>query len=220
LYCSNCGEEIKTPNQNFCMACGSTLPSSIEAIEGTINNNDSGLFNINRNFYIIKRDFWELESSEFWNEKRQVIGKIIKIKKEYKKGKMIHSHTEIQRVDGTVWASYADWIKDHEGNILGKLQEGASFTTTRLFLKDPEGNKLYKAKYRDTSIWTKNKGGSAPIIEISTGKTIAEIQVSSKKQDMITLKFLDKETDRRIIFCFTLSITHSALIPQVTDVWI
>jgi len=214
LHCTNCGEEIKTPDQNFCMACGSTLRSSIEAIEGTINNKDNGLFNINRNFYIIKRDFWELESSEFWNEKRQVIGKVIKIKKEYKKGKMIHSHTEIQRVDGTVWASYADWIKDPEGNILGKLQAGASFTTTRLFLKDPEGNKLYKAKYRDTSIWTKNKGGSAPIIEISTGKTVAQIQVSSKKQDMITLKFLDKETDRRIIFCFTLSITHSALIPQ------
>ena len=132
---------------------------------------------------------------------------------------MIHSHTEIQRVDGTVWASYADWIKNHEGNILGKLQEGASFITTRLFLKDPEGNKLYKAKYRDTSIWTKNKGGSAPIIEISTGKTVAEIQVSRKKQDMITLKFLDKETDRRIIFCFTLSITHSAFIPQDTTVW-
>ena len=133
---------------------------------------------------------------------------------------MIHSHTEIQRVDGTVWASYVDWIKDHEGIIIGKLQSGASFTTSRLFLKDPEGNKLYKAKYRDTSIWTKNKGGSAPIIEISTEKTIAEIQVSSKKQDMITLKFLDKETDRRIIFCFTLSITHSALIPQDTTVWV
>ncbi len=89
---------------------------------------------------------------------------------------------------------------------------------SRFSLKDPEGNKLYKAKYRDTSIWTKNKGGSAPIIEISTGKTIAEIQVSSKKQDMITLKFLDKETDRRIIFCCTLSIIHSAFIPQDTTV--
>ncbi len=67
------------------MACGSNLPSSIEANEGILNNKDSGLFNINRNFYIIKRDFWELESTEFWNENRQVIGKIIKIKKEYKK---------------------------------------------------------------------------------------------------------------------------------------
>ena len=214
MYCPNCGEEIKTPNQNFCVACGRKLPSNIEANEGTINNKDSGLFNINRNFYIIKRDFWELESSEFWNEKRQVIGKIIKIKKKYKKRKLIHSHTEIQRVDGTVWTSYLDWIKDPEGNIIGKLQPGVSYPMSKFSLKDPEGNKLYKAKYRDTSIWTKNKGGSAPIIEISTGKTVAEIQVSSKKQDMITLKFLDKETDRRIIFCFTLSITHSALIPQ------
>ena len=220
MYCSNCGEEIKTPNQNFCMACGSNLPSSIEANEGILNNKDSGLFNINRNFYIIKRDFWELESTEFWNENRQVIGKIIKIKKEYKKGKWAHSHTQIQRVDGTVCASYLNWIEDHEGNIIGKIRGGPTIAHSKFSLKDPEGNKLYKAKYRDTSIWTKNKGGSAPIIEISTGKTVAEIQSSSKKQDMITLKFLDKETDRRIIFCFTLYITHHSLIPEDTTIWV
>ncbi len=220
MYCSNCGEKIKTPNQNFCVACGSKLPLNIEANEGTINNKDSDLFNINRNFYIIKRDFWELESSEFWNEKRQVIGKIIKIKKEYKKGKLGHSHTEIQGVDGTVCASYFNWIKDPEGNIIGKLQQGVSIAYPKFSLKDPEGNKLYKAKYKDTSIWTKNKGGSAPIIEISTGKTVAEIQSSSKKQNMITLKFLDKETDRRIIFCFTLFITHNSLRPEDTTVWV
>lgn len=214
MHCPNCGEEIKTPNQNFCKACGSKLPSSIEANEGIINNTDIGLFNINHNFYIIKRDFWELERSEFLNERRQIIGKIIKIKKEYKKGKFVHSHTEIQRVDGTVCASYLNWIKDPEGNLIGKLKGGPSLATSKFSLKDPEGNKLYKAKYKDTSIWTKNKGGSTPIIEISTGRTVAEIQVSNKKQDMITLEFLDKETDRRTIFCFTLFITHYSLRPE------
>lgn len=71
-YCANCGSEIKDQKQNFCEKCGSSIPHSVkqEKEKGSITSatattsstsmgflpydHPGGLFDINRNNYILK----------------------------------------------------------------------------------------------------------------------------------------------------------------------
>lgn len=81
VFCANCGAEIKNPqSQNFCEKCGSTISASVKE-EGeksstvmtpssTIASPTSmgfepydrpgGLFDINRNYYILKEKYWDI----------------------------------------------------------------------------------------------------------------------------------------------------------------
>ena len=68
-FCANCGSEIKDLSQNFCEKCGSSIPASVN--EGKISSSSAeiphipesgkeiydrpgGLFDLNRNYYILK----------------------------------------------------------------------------------------------------------------------------------------------------------------------
>ncbi|MFX1241332.1 MAG: zinc-ribbon domain-containing protein [Promethearchaeota archaeon] len=66
-YCSDCGDEITDPSQNFCEKCGAPIPkddklkeeTSLQPIS-TKNQYISGsLFDINRNYYILKEKYWD-----------------------------------------------------------------------------------------------------------------------------------------------------------------
>ncbi|MFX0022276.1 MAG: zinc-ribbon domain-containing protein [Candidatus Hermodarchaeota archaeon] len=67
-YCANCGDEITDPTQNFCEKCGSPIPSSLKAEEGQKSITPTtkgdyrpgGLFDINRNYYILKEKYWDI----------------------------------------------------------------------------------------------------------------------------------------------------------------
>jgi hypothetical protein len=70
MYCKDCGAEIKDPeNQNFCEKCGSAIPSTQQQREVVTRSSTStpittlgfepydrhgGLFDLNRNYYILK----------------------------------------------------------------------------------------------------------------------------------------------------------------------
>ncbi len=68
-YCQNCGEEIKDLSQNFCEKCGSpitNIESQSETVLTSVTTPSAGpssrqayhspgsLFDINRNYYILK----------------------------------------------------------------------------------------------------------------------------------------------------------------------
>ena len=72
MYCNNCGDDIE-PNQKFCEKCGSPVPSGTQrsqevsstpttptqTIESRMEpyNRPGGLFDINRNYYILKEKY-------------------------------------------------------------------------------------------------------------------------------------------------------------------
>jgi len=65
-FCNNCGAEIKDLNQNFCEKCGSPIPASVRQVSTPAtpvrpatsgipsSSRPGGLFDINRNYYILK----------------------------------------------------------------------------------------------------------------------------------------------------------------------
>ena len=69
-YCNNCGAEIKDLSQNFCEKCGSPIPASVQqgapastapttgpAKSMKPYSRPGGLFDINRNYYILKEKY-------------------------------------------------------------------------------------------------------------------------------------------------------------------
>lgn len=73
-YCKECGSEIKDVSQNFCEKCGSPIPESIKAGTRTSaqttasqtvsrppsSSRPGSLFDINRNYYILKEKYWDI----------------------------------------------------------------------------------------------------------------------------------------------------------------
>ncbi len=71
-YCKDCGAEIKDLSQNFCEKCGSPIPDSVRQGQTAPtqptpavsrvppSSRPGGLFDINRNYYILKEKFKEL----------------------------------------------------------------------------------------------------------------------------------------------------------------
>jgi hypothetical protein len=68
-YCKECGSEFKDINQNFCEKCGSPIPESVKSDESvshpkissqTSTTHPGGLFDINRNYYILKEKYWDI----------------------------------------------------------------------------------------------------------------------------------------------------------------
>jgi hypothetical protein len=76
MYCKDCGAEIKDPeHQNFCEKCGSPVQSSQSSSEVVSTPSTStpittlgfepydrpgGLFDLNRNYYILKEKYWDI----------------------------------------------------------------------------------------------------------------------------------------------------------------
>ena len=73
-YCKECGSEIKDVSQNFCEKCGSPIPESVKAGTRTSaqttasqtvsrpppSSRPGSLFDINRNYYILKEKYWDI----------------------------------------------------------------------------------------------------------------------------------------------------------------
>lgn len=68
-FCPNCGAEIKDLSQNFCENCGTQVPESMKMEETvttpmqpttTTTSRQGGLFDINRNYYILKEKYWDI----------------------------------------------------------------------------------------------------------------------------------------------------------------
>ncbi len=227
-FCKMCGAKIKSSNHQFCVQCGNKLTTNegeskikpeskaVAQTQHAAYSRKGGLFDINRNYYILKEKYWDWGSGDILNEKGQIIGKM------HRKILSVRKRIELREVDGTVAATIhekivsarnAQTLKDSEGNIIARIKKKIlTLFKPKLFLTDPEGNRWYEALGNFM-------GFSFKVKDLSTGKIIAEIEKADKWRDYFlggifdfkdtyALKILDKITDRRILVDFVLSIDN------------
>lgn len=228
-FCANCGAEAKE-QQKFCEKCGSSIPSGAKQSKTSSTSlvssstpelamksydQSGGLFDINRNYYILKEKYWDWGSGEILDENNQIIGKMRRIILS------IRRRVELLEVDGTLSATIhskivsargAQDLKDPQGNMIARIKKKIlSVFRPKFFLEDPQGNRWFEAQ-------GKFMGWSFKVTDMA-GKLIAEIEKADKWRDVFlgglldfkdtyVLRILDNETDRRILLGFVLSIDN------------
>jgi len=226
MYCNICGAEIKDPDQKFCESCGNKLPPKAISEQGsaqttvtpttTPQHRPGGLFDINRNYYILKEKYWDWGSGEILDENNQIIGRMKRVILS------IRRRVELQEVDGTISATIhaklvsargAQDLKTPDGQLIARIKKKIlSLFRPVFYLEAPDGTQWYRAQ-GELMEW------SYKVYDISTGKTVAEIEKADKWRDIFldgildfkdtyALKILDNETDRRILLGFVLSIDN------------
>ncbi len=234
VFCANCGAEIKDLSQNFCEKCGSSIPASVKQGEevsltsAPVTSTTSptsmgfqpyehpgGLFDINRNYYILKEKYWDWGSGDILDENNQIIGKMKRIILS------IRRRVELLEIDGTLSATIhskivsargAQDLKDPQGNMIARIKKKIlSVFRPKFFLESPTGERFFEAQ-------GKFMGWSYKVTDMS-GKLVAEIEKADRWRDVFlgglldfkdtyALRILDNETDRRILLGFVLSIDN------------
>ncbi|MFX1325821.1 MAG: LURP-one-related family protein, partial [Promethearchaeota archaeon] len=230
MYCTNCGAEIKDLSQKFCEKCGSSLPSSVKPEEkmtvpkssnsiSTLGfepyDRPEGLFDLNRNYYILKEKYWDWGEGDILDENNQIIGRMRRIIFS------IRRRVELLEVDGTLSASIhskivsargAQDLKDPHGNLIARIKKKiTSVFRPKFFLEDVAGKRFFEAQ-------GKFMGWSYKVTDMS-GNLIAEIEKADRWRDVFlggildfkdtyALRILDNQTDRRILLGFVLSIDN------------
>ena len=231
MFCKDCGAEIKDPeNQHFCEKCGSAIPSPQQQREVVSTPSTStpittlgfepydrpgGLFDLNRNYYILKEKYWDWGSGDILDEKNQIIGKMKRVILS------IRRRVELIELDGTIAATIhakivsargAQDLKDPYGNMIARIKKKiTSVFRPKFFLEDVNGKRYFEAQ-------GKFMGWSYKVTDMS-GKLIAEIEKADRWRDIFlgglldfkdtyALRILDNETDRRILLGFVLSIDN------------
>lgn len=224
-YCPSCGVELEDKEQNFCEKCGANLDdykkegkteSQVVSQSSKITQVSSKLFDLNRNYYILKEKYWDWGSGEILDNQGQVIGKM------HRKILSIRKKVELMELDGTVSASInaklisaraAQDLKDAQGNLIARIKKKImTLLKPKFFLEDPEGTRLYEAQGNFM-------GFSFKVKDLTSNKIIAEIEKAQKWRDVFlggvfdfkdtyALKILDNKTDRRILLGFVLSIDN------------
>ena len=229
-FCNDCGAEIKDLSQNFCEKCGSRISSTPtqEEVVSTPSrtapvttlgfesyDRPGGLFDINRNYYILKEKYWDWGSGDILDENNQIIGKMKRVILS------IRRRVELLEVDGTISATIhskivsargAQDLKDPYGNMIARIKKKiTSIFRPKFFLEDINGERFFEAQ-------GKFMGWSYKVTDMS-GKLIAEIEKADRWRDVFlgglldfkdtyALRILDNETDRRILLGFILSIDN------------
>ena len=124
MSCPNCGDPIDGENQKFCEKCGSELRSvkkppknnekiSLTSSPGQARSGDSankiGLFDLSRNYYIIKERMWDMGFGDIMDEEGKLIGRMHRILLS------IRRRVELQELDGTVVATIHSKIVSARG---------------------------------------------------------------------------------------------------------
>ena len=224
-YCPNCGAELGDKVQNFCEKCGANLDdyekegkieSQITTPSPSITQSSGKLFDLNRNYYILKEKFWDWGSGDIIDNQGQIIGKM------HRKIFSIRKKVELIELDGTIAATIhaklisaraAQDLKDPEGNLIARIKKKMlTLLKPKFFLEDPNGERLYEAQGNFM-------GFSFKVTDLSTNKIVAEIEKAKRWRDVFlggvfdfkdtyALRILDNETDRRILLGFVLSIDN------------
>ncbi|TXT64595.1 MAG: hypothetical protein BAJALOKI3v1_190036 [Promethearchaeota archaeon] len=224
MYCPNCGEEVIDEGQNFCEHCGGSLKREkaqpqqkvAQSNQELPYHSDGGLFDLNRNYYILKEGYWDWGSGEILDQDNKVIGRM------HRKIFSIRKKVELQEVDGTIAATIhaklisargAQDLKDPQENMIARIKKKIlSFFRPKFYLEGPDGQRWYEAQ-------GKFMGWSYKIKDLSSGKIVAEVEKADRWRDVFldglldfkdtyALKILDNETDRRILLGFVLSIDN------------
>ncbi len=227
LFCPECGKRF-TPDQRYCESCGTKLPvvsqyakpespsAKPSQSQNIVPTKPGGIFDINRNYYILKEKFWDWGSGDILDEKNQIIGKMKRV------FFSIRKRIELQEIDGTIAATIhskivsargAQDLKDVEGNLIARIKKKIlSFIHPLFYLEDAEGRQWYEAQ-------GKFMGWSYKVKDLSTGKIVAEVEKADRWRDVFlgglfdfkdtyALRILDNETDRRILLGFVISIDN------------
>ena len=221
-FCSNCGVEVKDINQRFCQECGSQLTTEVKQspvsapVSAPVGTKPMGLFDINRNYYVLKEKYWDWGSGDILDENNQIIGRMHRIIFSIRK------RVELQEIDGTIAATIhaklisargSQDLKTPEGELIARVKKKIlSFFRPVFFLEAPDGTEFFRAQ-------GKFMGFSFKIYDVTTGNVVAEIEKADKWRDLFlggmfdfkdtyALKILDNKTDRRVLLGFVLSIDN------------
>ncbi len=219
MYCNECGNEVKDKSQRFCENCGAKIninpePSSIQQHQQS-EGSDIGLFDLRRNYYVLKEKYWDWGSGDIYDEFGKIIGRM------NRKIFNIRKKVELVELDGTVSASIhskiisargAQDLFDPNDNLIARIKKKiTSFFHPLFWLEDPFGKRWYEAQGQFM-------GWSFKVREIESGKIVAEIEKADRWRDFLgglldfqdtyALRILDNETDRRILVGFVLSIDN------------
>ncbi|MFO8017644.1 MAG: LURP-one-related family protein [Promethearchaeia archaeon] len=227
-FCPKCGAELADPTQKLCENCGAEIPedqlseSEEKDSSQTIQNNPSpppseaGLFDINRNYYILKEKYWDWGSGDILDQENQVIGKM------KRKLLSLRRKIELREKDGSVSATIhkkilslrgAHDLKTPDGELIARIKKKfLSFFRPKFFLEDPKGNRWFEAQ-------GEFMGFSFKITDAQTGELIAEVEKADRWRDVFmggvldfkdtyALRILDNETDRRILLGFVITIDN------------
>jgi len=225
-YCPNCGVAV-SKEQKFCEDCGTEIPKiKIDSGQQTeekvsakssVPHKEGGLFDLSRNYYVIKERAWDLGYGDIMDENGKIVGKMNRILFS------VRRRVELQELDGVVAATIhskivsargAQDLKDPAGNLIARIKKKIlTFLHPKFFLEDPFGNRWYEAVGNFM-------GWSFKVYEVATGKQVAEIEKADRWRDVFlggifdfadtyALKILDDVTDRRILVGFVLSIDNT-----------
>lgn len=218
-FCPGCGDPLQ-PGQKFCEKCGAKIdesapvPSQIESVAKPAPS--GGLFDINRNYYVLKEKYWDWGSGDILDEKGQPIGRM------HRKIFSLRRKVELMELDGTIKATIhakivsargSQDLKDPEGNMIARIKKAIlSVFRPKFFLESPDGEKWYEAQ-------GKFMGWSYKVTNFKTGELVAEIEKADRWRDIFlgglfdfkdtyALRIHDNKTDRRILLGFVLSIDN------------
>ncbi len=221
-YCDNCGAKV-TSEQRFCEKCGSELkrePPSKQTTEPQIRTapkKEGGLFDLNRNYYVIKEKMWDLGYGDILDEKGQLIGRM------NRQIFSIRRRVELQEIDGTVGATIHSKIVSARGAQDLKTPDGQPIATIKRKILTFFRHVFYLEEPETRTRWYEAEGNfmgwSFKIYETATKKLVAEIEKADRWRDVFlgglfdysdtyALKILDNVTDRRILLGFVLSIDN------------
>jgi uncharacterized protein YxjI len=221
--CPECGVEVSEA-QNFCEKCGAELRtepqidrSVTEGKKPTTPIIKGGLFDLSRDYYVIKERAWDLGYGSIYDEKGNEIGRMNRIIFS------VRRRVELQELDGTVVATIhskivsargAQDLKDPEGNLIARIKRKIlTFFRHVFYLEEPFTKTRWYVAEGNFMGW------SFKIYEVATRKLIAEIEKADRWRDVFlggifdfsdtyALRILDNETDRRILLGFVLSIDN------------
>jgi len=221
-YCDNCGAKVSS-EQRFCEKCGnelkrdSTEKATTEPSVKKSPKTEGGLFDLNRNYYIIKERMWDMGFGDILDEKGQLVGRM------NRKIFSIRRRVELQEVDGTVVATIhskivsargAQDLKTPNGQPIARIKRKIlTFFRHVFYLEEPETRTRWYTAEGNFMGW------SFKIYETATKKLVAEIEKADRWRDVFlgglfdfsdtyALRILDNETDRRILLGFVLSIDN------------
>lgn len=223
--CPNCEAKISA-DQRFCEKCGVELVkvnaptySKVKKVESSKSQaplTGSKLFDLKRDYYVIKERAWDLGYGDIYDENGNLIGRMNRIIFS------IRRRVELLDLDGTLAATIhsklvsargAQDLKDPNGILIARIKRKIlTFFRHVFYLEDPMGNRWYVAEGNFM-------GWSFKIFEVSTRKLIAEIEKSDTWKDVFlggifdysdtyALRILDNQIDRRILVGFVLSIDN------------
>ena len=142
MFCPGCGQAIKEKEQKYCEKCGYDLKeereketevkiksSSEQKVISSVPVADhqvGGLFDLNRNFYILKEKYWDWGSGDILDENNNIIGKM------HRQVFSLRKKIELLEVNGTVAATIhekivsargAQDLKDPQGNLIARIKK-------------------------------------------------------------------------------------------------